>query len=161
MLLIILFYIGKLFALQVIDNEYNQLADNNAILTKIQYPSRGLIYDREGRLVVDNQPTYDLMVIPREVQSFDTLDLCRTLGITYDQYRERWRNMSNRRLNPGYSSYSPQRFISRLSVEEYGLLQEKLYRYPGFSFRTSRCVVIPTMREPMCWEIYVRYLRKN
>ena len=54
MLLIILFYIGKLFALQVIDNEYNQLADNNAILTKIQYPSRGLIYDREGRLVVDN-----------------------------------------------------------------------------------------------------------
>ena len=132
MLLIILFYIGKLFALQVIDNEYNQLADNNAILTKIQYPSRGLIYDREGRLVVDNQPTYDLMVIPREVQSVDTLDLCRTLGITYDQYRERWRNMSNRRLNPGYSSYSPQRFISRLSVEEYGLLQEKLYRYPGF-----------------------------
>ena len=152
MLLIILFYIGKLFALQVIDNEYNQLADNNAILTKIQYPSRGLIYDREGRLVVDNQPTYDLMVIPREVQSFDTLDLCRTLGITYDQYRERWRNMSNRRRNVSFPVSR-----SRNTV----CCRKNCTVIPVFSFRTSRFVVIPTMREPMCWEIYVRYLRKN
>lgn len=132
MLAVILFYISKLFSLQVADNEYNQLADNNAILTRVQYPSRGLIYDREGRLVVDNQPIYDLMVVPREVKGLDTLDLCHTLGITYEQFRERWRNMRNRRLNPGYSSHSPQRFMTRLTVEEYGVLQEKLYKYPGF-----------------------------
>ena len=132
MLAVILFYVTRLFSLQVLDNRYNQLADNNAIFTKVQYPSRGLIYDRNGRLVVDNQPAYDLMVIPREVAPFDTLDLCRTLGITLDEYKERWRNMSNRRLNPGYSSFTPQLFFSRLTVEEYGVLQEKLYRYPGF-----------------------------
>ena len=132
MLLVILFYIFRLFSLQVLDNEYNRLADNNAIFTRIQYPSRGLIYDRNGRLVVDNQPAYDLMVIPREVQPFDTLDFCRTLGITRQEFDERWNNMRNRRLNPGYSSFSPQRFFTRLTVEEYGHLQEKLYRYPGF-----------------------------
>lgn len=132
MLAVILFYVIRLFSLQVLDNRYNQLADNNAIFTKVQYPSRGLIYDRNGRLVVDNQPAYDLMVIPREVEPFDTLDLCRTLGITLDEYKERWRTMSNRRLNPGYSSFTPQLFFSRLTVEEYGVLQEKLYRYPGF-----------------------------
>ncbi len=132
MLSIILFYVIKLFALQVVDNEYNRLADNNAIFTRVQYPSRGLIYDREGRLVVDNQPVYDLMVVPREVEPFDTLDLCNTLGITLEQYKQRWSNMRNRRLNPGYSAYSPQRFVGRLSVEEYGVLQEKLYKFPGF-----------------------------
>ena len=132
MLLVVVFYIGKLFSLQVIDNEYNQLADNNAIFTQVQYPSRGLIYDRRGRLVVDNQPIYDLMVIPREVKNIDTLDFCNTLGITCEQYRQRWDNLRNRRLNPGYSAFSPQRFMGRLTVEEYGRLQEKLYKYPGF-----------------------------
>ena len=140
MLLIILFYIGKLFALQVIDNEYNQLADNNAILTKIQYPSRGLIYDREGRLVVDNQPTYDLMVIPRGSDgaicpiavSIPAIPLIRH-NVSFPVSR------------------------SRNTV----CCRKNCTVIPVFSFRTSRFVVIPTMREPMCWEIYVRYLRKN
>lgn len=133
MLLVVLFYLGRLFSLQILDNEYSKtLANDNALYTRIQYPSRGLIYDRKGRLMVGNQPIYNLMVITREVQPFDTLDLCCTLGITYDQYRERWRNMTNRRLNPGYSPYSLQCIFPYLTVEEYGVLQEKLFRYPGF-----------------------------
>lgn len=131
-ILIALIYAVRLFDLQINDEKYKQSADSNAFLKKTVYPSRGLIYDRNGELVVFNQPAYDVMLIPREVQPFDTIDFCRTINITPEQLRKRFVDMKDRRLNPGYSSYTPQRLISQLSAKDYGRLQEKLYRFPGF-----------------------------
>ncbi len=129
---VVLIYLVRLFSLQVLDNDYKRFADNNAFLKKIQYPSRGLIYDRNGKLMVYNQPAYDVMMIVREVQSFDTLDFCKTVGITRQQFDKRMEDMKNPRLNLGYSSYTPQTFMTQLSAQDYGRLQEKLYRFPGF-----------------------------
>lgn len=131
-LLIALIYVGRLFDLQINDERYKKSADTNAFLHKTVYPSRGLMYDRDGRLVVYNQPAYDVMLIPRDVQPFDTVDFCNTLNITPEQLRRRFADMRDKRLNPGYSSYTPQRLITQLSTEDYGRLQEKLYRFPGF-----------------------------
>lgn len=73
----------------------------------MQYPSRGMMYDRNGELVVYNQPAYDVMMIPRDVQPFDTVDFCHTLSITREQFDQRMTDMKDPRKNPGYSSYTP------------------------------------------------------
>lgn len=119
----------RLFSLQIQDEKYKDYADNNAFLRKTLYPSRGLIYDRNDSLVVYNQPAYDVMMIPRDVHDFDTVDFCRTLAITPDEFRARLKTMKE---SPSYSSYTPQTLITHLSAKDYGKLQEKLYRYPGF-----------------------------
>lgn len=129
---VVLVFIIRLFYLQVIDNDYKMWANNNAFLNKTLYPSRGLIYDRNGKLLVYNQPAYDVMLIMREVEPFDTIDFCNILGITKEIFLKRIEEIKNRRLNPGYSSYVPQTFMNQLSAQEYGALQEKLYKFPGF-----------------------------
>ena len=130
--IIALIYIARLVSLQVLDSKYKEYADSNAFLRKAVYPSRGIIYDRDGRLVVYNQPAYDVMMIPRDVKEFDTLDFCCAINITPEDLRKRFIDMKDKRRNPGYSSYSPQRLLTHLSAEDYGRLQEKLYRFPGF-----------------------------
>ena len=129
-LVIVCIYIIRLLGLQVMDSRYKEVADSNAFMRKTLYPSRGMIRDRNDKLVVYNQPAYDVMMIPRDVQPFDTLDFCNTLGLTTEQFTRRIADMKDRRLNPGYSSYSPQVFMTHLSAEDYGRLQEKMYRYP-------------------------------
>lgn len=129
---IVLLYIFHLFNLQVIDSKYKNDADTNAFLKKAIYPSRGVIYDRNGNVVVFNRPAYDVMMIPRDVQEFDTLDFCNTLGLTPEQLKQRFTDVKDKRLNPGYSKYSPQTLLTHLTAEDYGKLQEKLYRFPGF-----------------------------
>ena len=131
-LLVLLIFIIRLFSLQILNNDYKAWADSNAFLNRTIYPARGIIYDRNGKLLVYNQPTYDVMIIMREVQEFDTLDFCNIVGITKDQFLNRIKDVKNKRLNPGYSSYVPQVFISQLSAQECGVLQEKLYKFPGF-----------------------------
>lgn len=130
--LIIVIYLVRLFVLQVPDNQYKVFADSNAFLKKTLFPSRGLIYDRNGKLLVYNQPAYDVMMIMREVRMLDTLDFCQTLDITIDDFKKRIEQMKNRRLNPGYSAYTPQVFMSQVSAKNYGKLQEKLYKFNGF-----------------------------
>lgn len=130
--LLVLIYLIRLFDLQVLDPKYKAYADSNAFFNKTIYPSRGTVYDRTGKVVIYNQPAYDLMLIPRDVEPFDTLDLCRALGIDTARFHRRWADMRDRKLNPGYSSYSPQTFMTNLSTEDYGHLQEKMYRFPGF-----------------------------
>lgn len=132
LLIVAALFAFRLYELQMADEKYKEFADINAFLKKTMYPSRGLIYDRNGELIVYNQPAYDVMIIPRDVKELDTLDLCRTLNITPEQLRKRFDDMRDPRMNPGYSTYTPQRLISHLSAEDYGRLQEKLYRYPGF-----------------------------
>lgn len=131
-IIIAVIYIIQLFNVQVLDSRYKDDADTNAFLRKAVYPSRGVIYDRNGNVVVFNRPAYDVMIIPRDVQPFDTLDFCRTLDITPEQLRQRFHDMRDKRLNPGYSTYSPQTLLTHLTAEDYGKLQEKLYRFPGF-----------------------------
>ena len=131
-LLVLLIFIIRLFSLQILNNDYKAWADSNAFLKRTIYPARGIIYDRNGKLLVYNQPTYDVMIIMCEVQEFDTLDFCNIVGITKDQFLNRIKDVKNKRLNPGYSSYVPQVFISQLSAQECGVLQEKLYKFPGF-----------------------------
>lgn len=130
--LLVLIFIARLFYLQVVENDYKAWADSNAFLKKTLYPSRGIIYDRNGKLLVYNQPAYDVMLIMREVQPFDTLDFCKILSISREQFDKRIADIKNRRLNPGYSSYVPQVFMNHLSAQECGILQEKLYKFPGF-----------------------------
>ena len=130
-IVVALIYIIRLFALQIVDDNYRLSAEGNAFLKKAQYPSRGLIYDRENRLIVYNQSAYDVMMIPREVKEFDTLAFCQAVNITKEEFDLRIQKMKDRRYNPGYSSYTPQLLISQMSAEEYGRLQEVLYKFSG------------------------------
>lgn len=127
-----LLFIVRLFFLQIMSDDYKKNADSNAFLKKIQYPSRGVIYDRNGRLLVYNQPAYDITVVMKEMVSLDTADLCQTLNLTPEFVRNRFRDMKNRRLNPGYSPYTNQVFMTQLSAEDCGVFQEKLFKFPGF-----------------------------
>ncbi len=129
---IVLVYIVRLFTLQIMSEDYKKNADSNAFLNKTQYPSRGVMYDRNDKLLVYNQPAYDVTMVMREIRDLDTLDLCRTLGITPDYFVRRIREIKDRRSNPGYSSYTHQVFMTQLSAEECGVFQEKLFKFPGF-----------------------------
>ncbi len=126
---VLLIYIAQLFNLQILSDEYKNKADSNAFYKKTIYPARGLMYDRKGRLLVYNQPAYDITFIPREIRGIDTLDLCNTLGIGIDDFIARMKKL---RRSRGYSSYTEQVFMSRLSAEEFARFQEKMYRFPGF-----------------------------
>ena len=126
---IVLIYIIRLVQLQVMDSTYKANANSNAFLEKVIYPSRGLIYDRNDSLVVYNSPEYDLMMTPKDVQPFDTIDFCNTLQISREEFDRRWQEMKKGR---NYSSFTQQVFMNHLSPEDYGRLQEKIFRFPGF-----------------------------
>lgn len=131
-IVVILIYVLRLFVLQLLTDDYKKNADSNAFLNKIQYPSRGAIYDRNGKLLVFNQPAYDITIVPKEVVNLDTLDLCQALNITQGQFLKIISDMKDRRRNPGYSKYTNQLFMAQLSAEESGVFQEKLFKFPGF-----------------------------
>lgn len=132
---IVLVFIGRLFYLQIINDEYKKHADSNAFLDKTIYPSRGVMYDRNGKLLVSNQPAYDVMVCMRNVKDLDTLAFCRSLGITREFFEKRIKDIKNRNLNPGYSSYTDQLFLSQLTAEDFAMFQEQLYKFKGFSIQ--------------------------
>lgn len=135
LLLVVFIIFGiRLFNLQISDDKYKESAISNAFLRKVTYPARGLIYDRNGNLVVYNEAAYDVMVIPRDLgKEFDTLSLANTLGLTMEELRKNWDQMKKQ---PSYSAYTPQKLISHLSIEEYGKLQEKIYMFPGVFVQT-------------------------
>ena len=132
-LLIVVVYIIRLFMLQITSDDYKKSADSNAFLKKIEYPSRGAITDRKGRLLVYNQPAYDIMVVMNECKGrLDTLDLCEALNITREDFERRMATIKDRNKNPGYSRYTQQIFMSQLSEEDFSVFQEKMFRFPGF-----------------------------
>jgi penicillin-binding protein 2 len=116
----------KLFSIQVIENSYRLSADNNVLRYVTQYPARGLIYDRNGKMIVFNQAAYDLMVIPTQTSKLDTVEFCNTLGITRELFMERIRSAIN------YSRRAPSVFLKQISAETYARFQEKMFMYPGF-----------------------------
>ena len=122
--LVVMIYLIRLFMLQIMSDDYKKYADSNAFLNKTQYPSRGVIYDRNGNLLVYNQPAYDITLVMKEVKHLDTLDLCQTLNITPEYFQRRMKEIKDRRSNPGYSPYTNQIFMTQLSAEECGVFQE-------------------------------------
>ena len=130
---IVLIYIIRLLSLQVFSDDYKKYADSNAFQKKIQYPARGLITDRKGKLLVYNEPVYNIMVVMNEQIGVDTMGLCQTIGITKQQYIDRMAEIKNTKLNYGYSKYTPQLFIGQIPAKEFSILQEKLFRFKGFS----------------------------
>ena len=130
---IITVYLVRLFALQIASDDYRKRADSNAFLKKIEFPSRGIITDRKGKLLVYNQPAYDIMVVMNEEKGhLDTLEFCRALNITKEFFVQRMNDIKDRTKNPGYSRFTQQLFMSQLSDKEFSSFQEKLYRFPGF-----------------------------
>ncbi|MBP7390197.1 MAG: penicillin-binding protein 2, partial [Chitinophagales bacterium] len=133
MQIIILSFAGlfllRLFYLQVIDTKYDALAKNNAIKELDIYPTRGLVYDRKGELIVYNESIYDLMVVPRQAKKVDTVKLCELLNITREEFLKKAADMKKQR---GYSSYKPNAFIKQLSLKDYSRLQEFLHLFPGY-----------------------------
>jgi penicillin-binding protein 2 len=118
--------IARLFYIQIIDKTYRVSAANNALRPVTQYPARGLIYDRNGNLIVYNQAAYDLLVIPVQTSAFDTARFNDILGITMDDFRARMK------VAVSYSRRAPSVFMKMISSETYAVLQEELYRFPGF-----------------------------
>jgi len=122
-----LVYIGKLFFLQVYQHSFsNSPLNNSAIKTKYEYPDRGYIYDRNGKLLVANQLSYDIMVIPREVKTLDTVEFCTLLDIDKESFLKRLKKARH------YSPRIPSRFLQQLSKDDYAYLQEKMHKFKGF-----------------------------
>ena len=119
----------RLFYLQIIDESLKLKSDNNAIKIKYDYPERGYIYDRKGRLLVANQPSYDIMVIPREMKNIDTLEFCQLLSITKEEFLKKIEKAK---------IYSPRLrsvFLPQLNKMEYAAFQEKIRKFPGFEIQ--------------------------
>lgn len=130
---IVTVYIIRLFTLQLMSDDYKKNADSNAFLKKVEFPSRGAIYDRNGQLLVYNQPAYDIMVVMNEAKGrIDTTEFCNALGITKEFFIKRMDDIKNYAKNPGYSRFTQQLFMSQLSNEEFSNFQEKMFRFPGF-----------------------------
>ncbi len=125
-LLVAFSFIVRLFFIQVVDDSYRLSAENNVLRYQTEYPARGLIYDRNGKLLVYNEAAYDLMVVPRQVKDLDTTSLCRIIGISKAQFRERIARIKR------YSWRKPSVFQKQVSAVTYASLQEKLYRFRGF-----------------------------
>lgn len=122
----LLVYVFRLFQLQVLDQSYRQSADKNALRQITEHPARGLIYDRNDSLMVYNDAAYDLMVVPNELRAFDTLELCNLLEITKEELIKRIDKARK------WSGMIPSLIAQQMSKEDYGFLQEKLHKYPGF-----------------------------
>ncbi|MGM9778017.1 MAG: penicillin-binding protein 2 [Prevotella sp.] len=129
---IVVVYILRLFALQIMSDDYKKNADSNAFLKKIDYPSRGVITDRNGKLLVFNQPSYDVMIVVNEARNrLDTLEFCNALNITKEELDKRMETIKDRSKNPGYSRFTQQLFMSQLSDKDFSIFHEKMFRFPG------------------------------
>ena len=126
-LLVGIIFIIRLFYIQIIDTKYQPSPLNNsAIAVKYDYPERGFIYDRNGILIVANQPSYDIMIVPRDVKPLDTLEFCNLLKIKKKDFIKKYKKSRT------YSPRIPSVFLAQLSKNDYAYLQEKMYKYKGF-----------------------------
>ena len=120
-------FIIRLFYLQVVNNTYNKPTINNsAVKIMYDYPERGYVYDRNGVLLVSNQLSYDIMVIPREVQPLDTIEFCSLLNINKEDFIKKFEKAKH------YSTRIPSTFLAQLSKNDYAYLQEKMHKFKGF-----------------------------
>ena len=116
----------RLFFIQVLDDSYEIMAANNAFRYEVQYPARGIIYDRNGEALVENITAYDIMVAPREIRNIDTAELCDIFRISRDELRGILREVRRNR------NYSAVPFLKQVSPESFAVFQERAYLYHGF-----------------------------
>ena len=121
-----LILIGRLFYLQIYNTTYTKLSQSNAVKMLEEYPKRGEIYDRNGKILVSNQPSYNIMLVPRELKVFDTLGFCKLTNITKEQLKKRIKKAKKE------SWRKPSVIIENLTKAEYAWIQEKIYNYTGF-----------------------------
>ena len=123
---VIAIFIARLFYLQIIDKDYQQLAKSNVLRQITVFPARGLVRDRNGKLIIDNQKEYDLWIVPGQVKDVDTPGFCDLVGMSDTLFRETLQKAA------AYSKYKPSLFVKGISVEKYAAIQEELYLFPGF-----------------------------
>ena len=135
--LVALVFLVKLFFIQVVNERYAELSDSNAILRQTEYPVRGLIKDRHGKLIVYNTPEFNLEVLLKDVKKFDSAKFCEVFEISREELRKKFKEMKARRE---YSRYKPTLFLSQLSTTDFAKVQDYLDEFPGFYVqpRTTR-----------------------
>ncbi|MDD2549375.1 MAG: penicillin-binding protein 2 [Bacteroidales bacterium] len=127
----------RLFHIQIIDSSYRMSASGNVLRHITEYPARGLIFDRNGKLLVHNTVAYDLMVVPHQVSAFDTVEFCSILGVSQEFIENELKKAKK------HSSFRPSILLKQLSAENYAVLQEKLFKYPGFYVQTRSLRAYP------------------
>lgn len=135
-------FLVKLFFIQVVDTRYVELADSNAILREVEYPFRGLIYDRNGKLIVYNTPEYDLLIILKEAKPFDSTNFCKVFNLSIKELRGKFKELKARKE---FSPFKPTLFIDQLSNLDFAKVQDHLDEFPGFYIqaRTTRAYTTP------------------
>jgi penicillin-binding protein 2 len=129
-LVFIIIFIIRLFYIQIWDDKYQLSADSNSQRHVTQYPARGLVFDRNGKLLVQNKAAYDLMIVPRQLKAFDTLAFCNLLNISIEDVKKKIKKSKR------YSSYKPSTFLKQVSSETYASFQEHMFKFPGFFVQT-------------------------
>jgi penicillin-binding protein 2 len=142
--LVAVVYLAKLFVIQVVDKKYAELANSNSILRQLEYPFRGLIYDRNNKLIVYNTPEFDLQIVLKEVKKFDSSKFCSVFGITQQELRDRFVQLKRKKE---FSAFKPTIFIEQLSPTDFAKIQDNLDEFSGFyvQARTSRAYSTPAL----------------
>ncbi len=153
---------AKLFSVQILNKKYRITAENNALKYETRYPARGVILDRNGKMIVGNVTSYDIMVTPAYVEPFDTLALCRILDLDTSSVRARFQEYRRFRTKIGFQSLV---FKKQVSNEQYNVFCEQEYKFPGFSVipRTTRIYPINTGGNLLGYisEVDADFLKKN
>lgn len=155
-----LVFLSRLFYLQVVNNSYNiPTLNNSAVKVTYDYPERGFIYDRNGELMVANELSYDIMIIPREVKQLDTVEFCELLKITISDFRKKFKRANN------YSPRIPSAFVPQVSKSDYAYLQEKMHKFKGFYIQKRSLREYPMKSAPNVLgyisEVNERMIQKN
>ncbi len=152
-----LVFLVKLFFIQVVDDRYADLADSNAILRQVDYPVRGLIRDRNGKLIVYNTPEFKLEVLLKDVKKFDSAKFCQVFEISREELRKKFKEM---KLRKEYSPFKPTLFLNQLSTTDFAKIQDYLDEFPGFyvQARTTRAYTTPALANALG---YVSEISKN
>ncbi len=127
--MVFIIYVWRLYSIQILDVSYRLSANNNVLRYVTQFPARGMIFDRNGELLVYNEPAYDLMVIPKQVGRVDTSTFCKILGVSEEFFLERMEKVSEIPTVPSV-------FLKQISQKKCAMFQEMLYKFPGFYFQT-------------------------
>jgi penicillin-binding protein 2 len=122
-------FLMKLFFIQVLDSRYKDLAQSNAVLRQVDYPVRGIIYDRNGKILVYNTPEYDLQIIKKEIKQLDSVRFCEVFSLSIEELRQKFRELRAKRE---YSAIKPTVFITQLSNLDFAKIQDHIDEFPGF-----------------------------
>lgn len=152
-----LIFLTKLFFIQVVDRHYAEMADSNAILRQVEYPFRGLIYDRNGKIIVYNTPEYKIEAIVKDFDNFDSARFCQVFEMSREELRRKFREMKGRKE---YSPFKPTLFIDQLSNSDFAKVQDFLDEFPGLyvQARTTRAYTQPSLANALG---YVSEISKN